>query len=82
VASRADADDLTQLTFEHALRACSRATAIGIKRITRGRVRLGYSRLQFLKDRDGDLPAGEAWGILFDREHGFRREPEDTKPRR
>jgi hypothetical protein len=24
---------------------------------------------------------GEAWGLLFDREQGFRRDPEDGKPR-
>jgi hypothetical protein len=41
------------------------------------RVRDGYSRLHWLKDRDGDLPIGESWGLLFDREHGFRRDPED-----
>jgi hypothetical protein len=45
------------------------------------RLRAGYSRLHFFKDRDGDLPVGEAWGLLFDREHGFRRDPDDGKPR-
>ncbi|MGH3032120.1 MAG: AAA family ATPase [Gaiellaceae bacterium] len=45
------------------------------------RPRPGYSRLHFLKDRDGDLPVGERWGLLFDRESGFRRDPEDGKPR-
>jgi AAA domain len=44
-------------------------------------VRSGYSRLHFFKDRDGDLPQGERWGLLFDRERGFRRDPEDGKPR-
>jgi hypothetical protein len=44
-------------------------------------VRPGYSRLHFFKDRDGDLPLGERWGLLFDREEGFRRDPEDGKPR-
>jgi hypothetical protein len=38
----------------------------------------GYARLRFLKDRDGDLPVGEAWGLLFDRESGYRRDPSDT----
>ena len=46
------------------------------------RVRDGYSRLHFFKDRDGDLPIGAAWGLLFDREQGFRRDPEDEKPKR
>lgn len=43
------------------------------------RVRDGYSRLHFFKDRDGDLPIGAAWGLLFDRERGFRRDPDDEK---
>jgi hypothetical protein len=41
------------------------------------RLRDGYSRLHFLKDRDGDLPIGAHWGLLFDRENGFQRDPED-----
>lgn len=45
------------------------------------RVRAGYSFLYFFKDRDGDLPIGERWGLLFDRDEGFRRDPEDGKPR-
>jgi hypothetical protein len=40
-------------------------------------VRDGYSRLHFFKDRDGDLPIRKAWGLLFDRESGYRRDPED-----
>ena len=39
----------------------------------------GYSKLHFFKDRDGDLPVGSAWGLLFDQEEGFRRDPEDGK---
>jgi hypothetical protein len=42
----------------------------------------GYARLRFLKDRDGDLPVGEAWGLLFDRDEGFRRDPADGAPAR
>jgi len=45
----------------------------------------GYSRLHFFKDRDGvdELPVGgEAWGLLFDHEHGFRRDPNETAPPR
>jgi len=45
------------------------------------RVRDGYSRLHFFKDRDGDLPIGAAWGLLFDRQRGFRRDPDDEKPK-
>jgi AAA domain len=45
------------------------------------RVRDGYSRLHFFKDREGDLPVGSSWGLLFDRDSGFRRDPEDEKPR-
>jgi hypothetical protein len=45
------------------------------------RVRDGYSRLHYFKDRDGDLPVGSAWGLLFDREQGYRRDPEDEIPR-
>jgi hypothetical protein len=41
------------------------------------RLRDGYSRLHFLKDRDGDLPIGTAWGLLFDRESGYQRDPHD-----
>lgn len=43
------------------------------------RRRPGYAHLHFFKDRDGDLPVGESWGLLFDREEGFRRDPEDGK---
>ena len=41
------------------------------------RVSDGYSRLHFFKDRDGDLPTGTSWGLLFDREIGYRRDPND-----
>lgn len=41
----------------------------------------GYSRLHFFKDREGELPVGEAWGLLFDREQGFRRDPKDGEER-
>ena len=43
--------------------------------------RSGYAYLHFFKDRDGDLPVGEAWGLLFDRDDGFRRDPDDGKPK-
>ena len=45
------------------------------------RVSDGYSRLRFLKDRAGRLPVGDAWGLLFDRESGYRRDPNDGKAR-
>jgi hypothetical protein len=45
------------------------------------RVSDGYAKLHFLKDRDGDLPIGAAWGLLFNREEGFRRDPNDGTPR-
>jgi hypothetical protein len=41
------------------------------------RVSDGYAKLHFLKDRDGDLPISTAWGLLFDQEEGFRRDPSD-----
>ena len=44
------------------------------------RMHAGYSRLHFFKDRDGDLPIGESWGLLFDREEGFKRDPKDNEP--
>jgi hypothetical protein len=43
------------------------------------RVSDGYAKLHFLKDRDGDLPISTAWGLLFDREQGFRRDPNDGR---
>ncbi|MGH2450900.1 MAG: AAA family ATPase [Candidatus Limnocylindria bacterium] len=48
-------------------------------------VRPGFSRLYFFKDRDGDdeLPvAGDPWGLLFNREEGYRRDPNETAPPR
>jgi hypothetical protein len=45
------------------------------------RVSDGYSRLRFLKDRAGRLPVGDAWGLLFDRDDGYRRDPNDGKLR-
>jgi hypothetical protein len=46
------------------------------------RIRNGYSRLHWFKDRDGDLPIGDAWGLLFDRETGYRRDPDDRADRK
>jgi AAA domain len=48
---------------------------LGLRRLSDG-----FSRLHFFKDRDGDLPVGESWGLLFDREDGFRRAPEECEP--
>lgn len=48
------------------------------------RVTTGYSRLYFFKDRDGDdtIQVGEHWNLLFDRDTGYRRDPQDTAPAR
>jgi hypothetical protein len=43
------------------------------------RIRDGYARLHFFKDRDGELPVGGMWGLLFSREEGFRRDPDAEK---
>jgi hypothetical protein len=48
---------------------------IGLQRMAAGRARIG-----FLKDRDGDLPIGARWKLRFDREQGFRRDPDDNQP--
>ncbi len=45
---------------------------LGIERVGHGR-----GRLRFLKDREGDLEVGEAWQLLFNKEEGFRRDPND-----
>jgi hypothetical protein len=63
------------------------AEVFGSSALTRGaevvlglrRLAPGYARIYFLKDRDGDLPVGESWGLLFDREAGYRRDPNDGK---
>jgi AAA domain len=44
-------------------------------------VRDGYSRLHFFKDRDGGLPTRTTWGLLFDRDSGYSRDPDDEKPK-
>jgi hypothetical protein len=43
------------------------------------RVSSGLARLHFLKDRDGDLPIGERWELLFDHERGYRRKPDEPE---
>lgn len=48
---------------------------IGIERLNPG-----YARLRFLKDRDGDLPVGEAWSLTFTKTAGYQRDPRDTEP--
>lgn len=37
------------------------------------------SMLHFWKDRYGELPVNDKWLLTFDREHGFRREANDSK---
>lgn len=48
------------------------------------RLAAGFSRLYWLKHRDGDdgIETGGHWGLLFDRDAGFRRDPRDTAPPR
>jgi hypothetical protein len=45
-----------------------------------GLERLGHgaARLRILKDREGDLPVGEAWSLLFERGSGFRLDPREA----
>jgi hypothetical protein len=43
------------------------------------RVSDGLSRLHFLKDRDGDLPIGDKWELLFDRDQGYRRKQDEAE---
>jgi hypothetical protein len=47
---------------------------LGIERLGHG-----YARLRILKDRDGDLPVGEAWQLIFSRDQGFRLDPKEQK---
>jgi hypothetical protein len=44
------------------------------------RTRDGYAKLHYWKDRDGDLPIGARWGLLYSHEDGFRRDPKDEGP--
>lgn len=39
----------------------------------------GYARLRILKDRDGDLPVGEAWPLIFERGEGFKLDPKEER---
>jgi hypothetical protein len=39
----------------------------------------GYARLRILKDRDGDLPVGDAWPLLFERGSGFKLDPKEEQ---
>lgn len=48
---------------------------IGIERIA-----TGVARLRFLKDREGELPIGEAWSLLYNKSEGYRRDPKDLEP--
>jgi hypothetical protein len=50
---------------------------VGIRRVSHG-----YAELHFFKDRDGELEVGAKWGLLFDREQGYRRDPKDEEPPR
>lgn len=48
---------------------------LGIERLNHG-----YARLRYLKDREGDLPIGEALGLIYNTEHGYQRDPRDLEP--
>ncbi len=37
----------------------------------------GFSRLRILKDRDGDLPVGDTWPLVFERGEGFKLDPKE-----
>ena len=41
----------------------------------------GVARLHFFKDREGDLPVGTHWDLLFSTEHGFTRDPRQGQPK-
>jgi hypothetical protein len=45
---------------------------LGLQRLTGH----GRARLHFFKDRDGDLPQGDAWELTFERGIGYRRDAE------
>lgn len=47
---------------------------IGLERLSHG-----YARLRILKDRDGDLPVGDAWPLLFHRGEGFKLDPKEEE---
>ena len=47
---------------------------LGLERLSHG-----YARLRILKDRDGDLPVGEALPLIFERGHGFRLDPKEEQ---
>jgi hypothetical protein len=44
------------------------------------RTRDGYAKLHYWKDRDGDLPIGARWGLLYSHDDGFCRDPKDEGP--
>jgi hypothetical protein len=46
------------------------------------RIAHGLARLRFLKDREGDLPIGEAFHLHYTKTDGFTRDPKDTAPAR
>jgi len=47
---------------------------LGLERLSHG-----YARLRILKDRDGDLPVGDAWPLIFTRGEGFKLDPKEEK---
>lgn len=47
---------------------------VGLRRISDG-----AAQLHWFKDRDGDLPIGAKWQLLFNREGGFKRDPNEKR---
>jgi hypothetical protein len=47
---------------------------LGLERLSHG-----SARLRILKDRDGDLPVGEAFPLIFERGHGFCLDPKEEQ---
>lgn len=47
---------------------------LGLERLAHG-----YARLRYLKDREGDLPIGEAISLLYDKIQGFRIDPREEE---
>lgn len=50
---------------------------LGIERLSDG-----YARLRYLKDREGDLPIGEAAGLIYNADSGYQRDPRELEPPR
>jgi hypothetical protein len=49
-------------------------TVLGLERLAHG-----YARLRILKDRDSDLPVGDAWPLIYTPERGFQLDPKEER---